>query len=295
MPLATARAVLTGVRRVPRHRRSTGPCGLVRKAVRELTPRRVMNTLGQTPVMHQPVDRPRLHRDQGTLLAHATAVLLGAIASSPGEACRHPSHSLTPLPAFGGIRLRLAQAPLDRGQGVFLGAKAPRILQGISPRERGTGLPSDSTAHRLPRRGQRRWLPTCARTADGPLAGTAALNGGRLRLTVQGTRPVALGTRPVALHQPDVPDPQPLGLTRQCAAHRHRRERETSVASLPAHTRLARLFGSCTHPPKERRDGAVHPDGDVLHDRGLPARQPGPYGAVRGRWALRAGRVACWS
>src|SRR5262245_15325152 len=121
--MATARAVLTRVRRIHRHILSTGPCCLVRKELRELTPRRVMKTLGETPVMHQPVDRHILDRDQVTLMDNATAVLVGEIASSPGEAFIHTSNSLTPLRAFGGILLRFGTAALDLGQCVFVGSK----------------------------------------------------------------------------------------------------------------------------------------------------------------------------
>src|SRR5262249_7321187 len=159
---------------------------------RELPPRRVLNPLSQTPGMPPPVARHLLASDQVKLLAQATAVWVRAIASSPRAACRPTRTALPPLRAFGGIRLRCGKAALDLGHGVLLGAKEPGSSSGSAGPERGTGWPSASKATLLPSRGQRRWLHTRARQADLPLARTAALTRGRLRLTCPGTRHEAL-------------------------------------------------------------------------------------------------------
>jgi hypothetical protein len=68
---------------VHRHRPATGPCRLVRKEAGELTPRRVMDTLGQTMGVRHPVDRQVLHRAHVKLVDNATAVLMREIAPSP--------------------------------------------------------------------------------------------------------------------------------------------------------------------------------------------------------------------
>src|SRR5690349_12782754 len=57
LPMSTARAVLTRVGRIHGDILPTGPCRLVRKTIRELVPRCVMNALGQRLIAYHSVDR----------------------------------------------------------------------------------------------------------------------------------------------------------------------------------------------------------------------------------------------
>src|SRR5262245_61713950 len=106
--MSTARAVLTRVRGVHSHDSPTGPCCLMREQVCELTPRRVVNTLGETVIMHHPIDRQILDSDHIKPVHDATAVLMGEVTPAPGDAFIDSCHDLAPLGAFWGILLRFA-------------------------------------------------------------------------------------------------------------------------------------------------------------------------------------------
>src|SRR5450432_4263505 len=64
LSMSTAGAILRRIRGVHGDLPPTGPCCLVREEVRELAPRRVVNALGKTMVMHHPVDRQVFDGDQ---------------------------------------------------------------------------------------------------------------------------------------------------------------------------------------------------------------------------------------
>src|SRR5262245_9400375 len=85
------------------------------------------------------------------------------------------------------------------------------------------------------------------------------------------------------LHQPNGHDAQPLGLNIQLAAHGHLRKRETIVASLPAKTRRARLFGSFTHAAEERLECQSNTNRNVLQDVRLHTRQGRSFGLQGGQ------------
>src|SRR5262249_25500930 len=124
LPMSTRRAVLTRLRRIHRHTRATGPCRLVRKEASELAPRRVLAALGQTVVVRHPVDREVFHGDQVNGVDDATAVLMGDVAPSPGDAFRR---ARARAPVFGARRcprLRLAVRALDLRQRLVLTAQA---------------------------------------------------------------------------------------------------------------------------------------------------------------------------
>ena len=63
LPVAAHVAVLRGVRRIDRDDLTPGTRSLVRQERRELRPRRVVDALRQTAVVHHPVDRQVLDRD----------------------------------------------------------------------------------------------------------------------------------------------------------------------------------------------------------------------------------------
>src|SRR6476660_3776555 len=104
--MATARAILTGVGGIHRHKLPTGPYCLVRKEAGELTPRGVMNALGQTVGVHHAIDRQILHRDQIKRVDDTMTVLMGEITTPPGNAFMDPRDH---LPVFGALRRALLQ------------------------------------------------------------------------------------------------------------------------------------------------------------------------------------------
>jgi len=86
------------------------------------------------------------------------------------------------------------------------------------------------------------------------------------------------------LHLTDVHDAQAFGIRIQLAANRHLRKRETSVASLPAKTRVPRFLVICAHPAKERLERQINAYYNVLQDLRLHTSK---------RWSLRLEGEQC--
>src|SRR6476660_914037 len=138
--MATARAILTGVGGIHRHKLSTGAYCLVRKEAGELTPRGVMNALGKTVGVHHAIDRQILHRDEIKRIDDATTVLMGEITTPPGNAFMD---SRDYLPVFGALRRAFLQRTvraLRLRQRLFLAAKEVGIGDFLTCRECGEGL-----------------------------------------------------------------------------------------------------------------------------------------------------------
>src|SRR5579859_5370366 len=190
--MATLRAILRRVRWVHRDKRSTGPRCLVRKQIGELTPGGVMDTLGQTMVMHHAVDRQVLNRDQIKGVDDAAALLVGEVAATPGSALIHACHDCAPLRTCGRALLFLGETALCLGERLlFLAEEAgidnrlPRFpcLPGA---EHSEGLEPHVNAYLLAGGWQWGRLGTLARKRDVPLARATAADGRRLGCAFQG-------------------------------------------------------------------------------------------------------------
>src|SRR5262249_50293904 len=153
-------------------------------------------------------------RDQIKRLDQAPAVLVGEIASTPGETLVYAGNNLAPSFSRRCSLLRVSKAPLRLGKGVLLLAKAAGSGHRLASGKGCKGRASSVTADLPPRFWQRRWLDALARKADVPLAGASALIGRRLGRAVQ-------GAMQDHLHLPHVHHPQALGIRSQLAAHRH--------------------------------------------------------------------------
>ena len=88
-----------------------------------MTPRRVMDALGETVVVHHPVDRQILDRDQVKGVHDATAVLMREVAPPPRDALMHSRHHLAPFGALRCAFLLFAEATLHLGKRLFLWRK----------------------------------------------------------------------------------------------------------------------------------------------------------------------------
>jgi hypothetical protein len=84
----------------------------VREKIRELTPRDVSGTLGEAMVVHHPLNRQLLNRDQIKLVNDAAAVLVSKIASPPSDTLSDACNHLTPFGVLQRTMLRIAQMAL---------------------------------------------------------------------------------------------------------------------------------------------------------------------------------------
>src|SRR5262245_63781334 len=98
--MSTARAILTGVRRIHSDLSPTGPCCLVGEEGCELRPRRISDALGETMVVHHAVDQQIFHRDQVKRVHEAPAVLVREVAPSPCDTLMHARYDLAPCRPF---------------------------------------------------------------------------------------------------------------------------------------------------------------------------------------------------
>src|SRR5258708_27846463 len=267
--MAALRAILTGVGGVHRDIPPTGPCCLVREEVRELAPRRVMNTLSQTVVVRHPVDREVFNSNDIKRVHDMPAVPVGEVAATPCDALIDTRHDFTPFRAFGRALLRFAQAALGFGKCLLLLAEEAWVGNIFASGERGKGLESYVNAHLVSSLLQWRRLGTLARKRHVPLASAAAADGGRLGHAFQ-------GAMQDDLYLPDVHHAQVSGIHVQPAADRHLREGDAVIATLPAEAGIAwRLTRSTA--AKERLEGEINADSHILQDLRL---HPGKRGAL---------------
>jgi len=254
--MSTARAVLRRIRGVHSDETPTGPCCLVGEKRCELSPRRILDALGETVVMHHPIDRQIFDRDQIKLVDEAAALLVGEVAPPPGDALMHASHNPAPLRTLRRALLDLRETPLGSRQRTFVAAEEAQVLYWLTFRGHSKGLQAHIQAHFSPSRWQWTRLGTLAREADVPFAGAAALDGGRLGRALQ-------RAMQDDFHQPDVHHTQPPRLGVQMAAHRHLREGEAIIAAPASKTRITwRLAGF--DPAEERLEGQINAHGHVL-------------------------------
>ena len=149
--MSTLRAILTAYTRDSQRHTSDRPMLPCTKGGCELAPRRVMNALGETMVVHHPIDRQIFDSDQIKGVDDAAAVLMGEVAAPPGDALMHPRHhscaarraQACPSPLCSGAAAPWP-APVPRG-GRSAGWRSPR------PCERGEGLQSHINANLLAR------------------------------------------------------------------------------------------------------------------------------------------------
>lgn len=123
LPMSTARAVLAGIRRIDRYKRSTGPRCLVREKRSELRPGRILNTFGEAVIMHHLVDRQVFHGDDIEAVDHATTLLMGKIGAPIGNPFMDTRHNRAP---FSTLRCALAgsrEFPLRALQVLFIDAQ----------------------------------------------------------------------------------------------------------------------------------------------------------------------------
>jgi hypothetical protein len=86
LPMSTARAILTPIRGVHRHRLATGPCCLVRKQAGELAPGYVVDALSETVVAPQAMEREVFNRDDSIGVHDTATVLRGEVTTPPARA-----------------------------------------------------------------------------------------------------------------------------------------------------------------------------------------------------------------
>ena len=100
LAMPTLRAVLACIGRVHRDVLPTSVCCFVGEVSGKLRPRGILNTLGQTVVMHHPVDRQIFDSDEVASVNDTPALLVTKIAPPIPNALMHARNNLATLPAF---------------------------------------------------------------------------------------------------------------------------------------------------------------------------------------------------
>src|SRR5258707_12881854 len=118
--MSTLRAILTRIRGIHGHVLSTGACSLVRKEVRELAPRRVMDALSKTMGMHHPIDRQVFNGNDIKRVRDTAAVLMSQVPPSPPAAPLACGPHRAPRRRFGRAYIALTATPLCPGQRLSL-------------------------------------------------------------------------------------------------------------------------------------------------------------------------------
>src|SRR5687767_10073868 len=95
VPTTTAR--LTGVGGVdPDEAAGSGPCCLHTHECQKPRPRCIRDALGQTMIVHHPVDLQILYRYQSEAVHYMAGVLVCEIVPSPHSTLVHPSYNFAP-------------------------------------------------------------------------------------------------------------------------------------------------------------------------------------------------------
>ncbi len=124
---ATARAPLARECRRHGYYPPTGPCCLVRKKVRELAPRDVMDAFGKTMVVRHPLDREVFNSNQVKGVDDMAAVLMGEVAAPPRNPFMDASYHFALSGALRRPLLLLGQATLGLGKRLFVTTEEARV------------------------------------------------------------------------------------------------------------------------------------------------------------------------
>lgn len=303
--MSTARAVLRRIRGIHGDELPVGPCCLTSDQCAELSPRGVVDALGQVLVLDDMADGQIFNGNDIELVDNGATMLMSEVVTLPFRpfmgARHHLSASLAPCPGstfFGVVAHRLPHPivveirflggdarrhvlafglvgvqgdlmlALRFPKGMFFLAKKARVGDLPPIRTGSKGFQPNIHTNLFPGRGQRNRLPLTG-DRDKPFPRGGAPNrrrlGGAFQMSVIDDLDLA-----------NLRDGQAAALTIERTATGHLRKGQRVIASLAAKARIARILARF-ESPKERLHRQIEPFGHLLQDLGMHPFEGGPH------------------
>src|ERR1700754_1270768 len=135
--LTAAATHLAGVAWIHLHDTTTGTLSLVRRELHKLTPRRVGDGFGETMILQHPAYIQSLKGDDAVFVYQFTALFMGKVAASVGDAFMNMRDHLAPLVALRASFLGRVQLALRFRQSLFFDAKEFGTVNRLAVRQDG--------------------------------------------------------------------------------------------------------------------------------------------------------------
>ena len=233
----------------------------------ELRPRSILNTFGQTVIVHHLVDRQIFHNKYVKAIDQAAAFLVRKVAASMGDPFMDSRHDLAALRPFWRALGRSRQLALRTLESLLIGAQELGAWHLFPCRKRREARQPDIKANRVPYGGQ--WLRIHFTDNGGvPLARRRASDCTRFRCAFQRTMLHGAYSANLGELQHTVHKLAPVAILRE--GHR----------IIPPTTTEPWIAGFCPSfaAAKERLEGQIDTLGHVLQDLGMGSIQKGMCG-----------------
>ncbi len=265
LSMSTGATCLTRIGRVDLHTLSASFFRFARQCAKELRPRGICNALRKTMVMNHPVHMQVFYANHTETVDDLSTFLVGEVIPSEGDTLMHTCHNLTVLASLGCAFRKLSMLALHFGQGLFFLAEKAGVRYLFPIGEGSKGLESDVNTDLSSNRvksfrftlATERHIPF-ARTT--PTDGTG-FNGSLDRTVIDHLDTADLGERHTII-------------TRETEATL--REGEAIIAVTASEARKTRIFTGFA-ASKERFEGQVKTDGDILQDLGVDTFKGGAF------------------
>jgi hypothetical protein len=236
-----------------------------RQSVKKSSPRGILNAFGETMVMGQTVDMKVFDTDHTETIDDLPTFLVGEGITPEGDTLVNTSNNLAVFASLRRTFRQLGVLTLYFGQGLFLFAEKAGVRDLFSIGEGRKGFESDVNTD-LGRRFWQTFRFALTGERDVPLSGTTPTDGTGFDLTLD---------RTVIDHL----DTANLGeghtvIMRETEATL--REGEAIIAVTASEARKTRIFTSFA-ASKERFEGQVNTDGDILQDLGVDTFKRGAF------------------
>ena len=187
LAVSTARAVLRRIGGVYRNVSSTGTCSLAEEDRGKLSPRSVLDTLGETAVMHHLVDREVFDSDHVEAIDYPSALLVREVVTAESDAFMDTSNWFAALRPFRRSLRLFRKASLHLRQRLFVSPEESWIGDPLTCGERCEVGEANVNAHRLGRLRRCLIRNGFAGKGDVPFARAGALDTARLDAPLNGS------------------------------------------------------------------------------------------------------------
>ena len=182
LPVSARRAILGSIGGVYFNELSPSTFSLVRKIVKELSPRYIGNRFSQTMIVNHAVRPYIFNGDKSVPIDDFTTLLVGEIVTPVGNTLVNVSNNFSPLIPFGRSLRLFRHSPLGFGEGFLIRSEKSRIGDCLAIRQRGKGCNPDINSNF--RIGFKEWVVRNFATKGGkPLSRRSSANSTSLNYT----------------------------------------------------------------------------------------------------------------